>query len=103
MLSTVCPRLGGRTLVLAPCERLGDPAREVRYWRTAAIDRTSALGRKQKFKLRDYLRRDRLADSSITSAPRIAIRCPQQILSVVPLGNRVLRQPKEFLVAPYQL
>ena len=32
MLSTVCPRLGGRTLVLAPCERLGDPAREVRYW-----------------------------------------------------------------------
>src|SRR2546430_8388042 len=23
MLSTVCPRLGGRTLVLAPCERTG--------------------------------------------------------------------------------
>jgi len=32
MLSTVCPRLGGRTLVLALCECLGDPAREVRYW-----------------------------------------------------------------------
>jgi hypothetical protein len=37
MLSTVCPRLGGRTLVLAPCERLGDPAREVRYWRFAPL------------------------------------------------------------------
>src|SRR5215831_5095246 len=35
MLSTVCPRLGGRTL--APCERLGDPARELRYRRKAEI------------------------------------------------------------------
>ncbi len=31
MLSTVCPRLGGRALVFAPCECLGDRAREVRY------------------------------------------------------------------------
>ena|GEM_PF-5613360 len=31
--------------MLAPCERLGDPAREVRYWRIAAVDRTSASGR----------------------------------------------------------
>ena len=23
--------------MLAPCERLGDPAREVRYWRIAAL------------------------------------------------------------------
>ena len=30
MLSTVCPRLGGRALVFAPCERLGDPAREAK-------------------------------------------------------------------------
>src|ERR1700724_2482383 len=37
MLSTVCPRLGGRTQVLAPCERLGDPAREFRYRRTDEI------------------------------------------------------------------
>jgi hypothetical protein len=43
MLSTVCPRLGRRTLVLAPCERLGDPAREVRYWRIADSSPTQSL------------------------------------------------------------
>ncbi len=37
MLSTVCPHSEGRTLALAPCERLGDPAREVRHGRKAEI------------------------------------------------------------------
>jgi hypothetical protein len=37
MLSTVCPHLEGGTLALAPCEHLGDPAREVRYWRNVEI------------------------------------------------------------------
>jgi hypothetical protein len=43
MLSTVYPRLGGRALVFAPCERLGDPAREVRYRRKAAVPAGSQI------------------------------------------------------------
>jgi hypothetical protein len=45
MLTTVCPRLGGGTLVLAPCERLGDPAPEVRYWRDSDLPYRPHSGR----------------------------------------------------------
>jgi hypothetical protein len=41
--------LGGRALVFAPCERLGDPAREVRYWRISL--KKSEKERNQKTRL----------------------------------------------------
>jgi hypothetical protein len=45
MLSTVCPSLGGRTQVLALCERLGDPAREVCYWPKCEVPECPQLRR----------------------------------------------------------